>query len=175
MIRALKFNLYFGFKKFEKQEVARAGKVFALAKEIIFVLPFDPEEARASSVIAEHFKKQGKKVLAVSVNNSAELIPSGLYHEIIVLQMKKLTPNTLPPKPVKQLLQSKSADIVFDLSRSDNYFFRFAARTIPASFYAGVDKNDAERFFDFIFRPDSDKAEEIYSRFLESITMFERN
>jgi len=175
MISRLRFYFYFGGRKFEKQAVARAGKVFNLAKEIIFILPDDPEQARESAVIAEYFKEKRKRIIAVSVNDSASLVPAGLYHEIIVLQMKKLSKYKLPPKPVKHLLESQSADLVIDLSGSDFPFFRYAARTIPASFYAGIEKQEAEKFFDFIYRPGNAPFEGIYPGFLNSITMFGRD
>ncbi|MCC6548914.1 MAG: hypothetical protein IT279_02475 [Ignavibacteriaceae bacterium] len=175
MISKLRFNLYFEGKKFEKQAVARAGNIFALAKEIIFILPASAEEARESSIISEHFKQRRKRILAVTVNDAAALVPADLYHETIVLRLEKLTKSTLPPKPVKQLLRNLSADIVFDLSGSEFPFFRYAARTIPASFYAGIAVSDAEKFFDFVFRPESGKERELYPGFLKSITMFERN
>lgn len=175
MINNLRFLLYFGGKKFEKQAVARAGNIFALSKEIIFILPTDAEQAKESSIVAEHFKQRGKRIIAVSVNDSASLLPAGLFHEMIMLQIKKITGSTLPPKPVKKLLQNQSADIVFDLSGSNFPFFRYAARTVTASFYAGADTAEAEKFFDFIFRPDSDRQDGLYSGFLKSITMFERN
>lgn len=175
MINKIKFFLYFKRFHFPGNKEKHISVLIKESKHITFILPEEEESITASLIIPEYYKNRGKKIQAVFINTSNSAVPVGLFDNTTELAAKEIKKSTLPAKDSQHLLENIDTDIVIDLSRGDKLYYKFTARTINAGFIIGAQKEDAEKFYHFVYRSEETAPAEFYKNFLSCLQMFNGN
>lgn len=136
------------------------------------IMPANEVDFRSSFIVLEFLESHNKTLTIFTNDFRVALLPVKFRNKTFSFNLSEITKLNLPSNELITKLKKFHCDVVIDLNREDNLFFRFIANLVEAKIRMGINSKKTSDYYNLIFYDDISDSKQFYSNLINFMKMF---
>jgi hypothetical protein len=135
-------------------------------------MPADDRDFRLSTTVLEYLKEQKKNVVVLTNDFRISLLPTFFKANSVEHGIKDVTKLKLPTKNIINKLKRMRFDVIIDLNREEEIFYKYITRLLDVPLKIGFVNTDSDNYFNMQIANSRNDPEISYNNLLNCLKMF---